>query len=365
MDWQIGYIEKEKAISANSGEIRLDLPENEQIDHVVIEFSAGNVAAASIVHTYSIFDALTRIRVESAGAKLLHYCTPEVSSFLAFAQAGVVPPHRIGTRGTPVLRIPIYFGRRPFDPEWGLDTAVFPKSQIVLEYSLNTTYLTSGSTVVTAYYVRPLAKRGVQGVVRSRVIETATTSGSAGEYTVDLPDELPLLHLAFRLYDIDDYIYRDVTDLEFNVGDGRLVYFRGRIEELYTLNGIWYGAEILGPYCNDMIKDGDQPQHFMGDCHSVQIIGYTASPDMISISSLRSGYADLKVHSAAGTAVTTREAALCQPIGKLPFQGVSIGRWWDAPLDLKTRGSGKVTYTLGAYTSVIETIVQERVVGGL
>ena len=364
-DFQLAYLEKERGYTADSGTIYLDLPSAEQVSMLMVEFTVSNTSPTSRDYERTILDVVGKVEVLLAGAKTAYSCCPEVGSYLAWLAAKKVPPHRIRERGETTLRLPIYFGRYPFDPEYMLDTSLYPSVQLQIPYALNTTYETTGSSKLTVWYARPIDKQSLKGFVRSRTINTYSSTGSAETKEIDLPTGLPWHSVGFRAYDVDCWPSGNVTDVDLDVDQGRLHLFDGRMEDLISLQQLWFGESVRGNQLWAMPVSGDYWQTFLGDVEAVHFTSFAASAWMFASSAIYGPSAEIRMVDADGNAAVNAVDVYCQAEGSLPYSGVALGYFPDAPYAAPLHSDIKIEYTLGAYTTLLETWLQEIVSGRL
>jgi len=365
MDWQLSYLERGRLTSADSGTLYVDLPRSEQISMIFVEFYAYNTAPTSRLYSRTILDVVSNIRVLLEGNKDAFNCQPEVASFLAFAQSGVMPPHRIRERGETGLRLPIYFGRFPKDEEYLLDTAAYSSAQLQIEYALNTTYETSGTVGYTVWFLRPATRLSPLGFVRSRIVQEYTSGGSAETKQLDYPVGLPWLRAGFRVFDIDAFNEKIITDVDLDVDQGRLHLFNGRFKDLAYLNQFWYGSQIVGPDYWAMVDSGVYIQNLMADPQRLAWANYSAQAPIFNTSAVWSNRHQIGMRDDAGTAITTELDVMVTAIGGHPFSCYALyegnGEVFNAP----AHGEAFVQFSIGAYAALFQTWVQELVRGAL
>ncbi len=357
---QLAYLAKERAYSSDSGVIYLDLPSAEQISMIMIEFSVGSGASSSVVGSRSVLDTVKDVQVLLEGAKTAYKCAPEVGSFLAFLGRGEVPPHKLSNRGTQILRLPILFGRWPFDTEYMLDTSKYANAQLQIEYELNTTYEATGTATLTCYFFRPLTSMSPHGFIRSRTVNLYNTSGSAETKEIDLPTGLPWYRVGFRAYDFDQFIHKVCTDIDFDIDEGRQHLFNGRMEDLITLQKLWFGSEIPMNHSRQMAQNDDWLPTFSGAENMVVMMDESANAVVTSNPANYGPSFQLK-----WPGVSSEETITTQAIGVLPFSSLLLGNFDEMPFNAPAHSDAKITFELGAYSAVLETFVQEVVEGVL
>lgn len=357
---QLAYLEKERAYSSNSGVMYIDLPSKEQISMIMVEYQQTSGASGSVDGEHSVLDTITDISVLLEGSKIAYKAAPELGSFMSFLAEGKVPPHKLSTRGTALMRLPIFFGRYPGDEKYMLDTSKYSSAQLQIEYNLSTTYGSTGTSILTVWFLRPLESVALEGFIRNRVVNIYSSTGSAETKSVDLPTGLPWLRAGFRIYDYNQFLHKNVTDVDLDIDEGRLHLFNGRIEDLITLQKMWYGAEIPMCHSRQMALNGDYAPSFCGIESFVNF--FDESANVVVCGSSANYGPSFEVR---WTGVTTEETLSTQVVGALPFSGLVLLDAVDAPFDAPAHADAKITFELGAYTALVETFVQEVVTGEL
>lgn len=363
--FELEYLEKERTYSSDTGVVYIDLPRNERIAMLMVECSVTNTAPTSRDYTRTILDVITNVDVLLEGSAVAFSAPPEVGGFMALARSGQVPPYDVRERGRTYVRLPIYFQRHPMDMAYMLDTSQYSSAQLQISYTLNTTYETSGSFQVTAWYLRPIEQVTPRGFVRSRVVNKYTTSGSAEVKEVDLPTGLPVLEIGTRIWDIDQFIENNVTDLKLDIDEGRQVLFDGRIEDLKLLNRKWYGPELVGPRYWALTQNGQYVQHLMADPEQLVWSHYAAAAIVYGSSAIWSNRHQLQATGTDDSASTTNRDFVVQAKGGHLFSCLSLLHRAEEPYPLDQHADALIEYTIGAYTIEIETFVQELVEGRL
>jgi len=357
------YLVKNKTLSADSGTIYVDLPLNEQISCLVFEFNCGKTSTAD--HTNPVFDQVGNIDVLLDGSKVAFHAEVEVGSIMAWLTSGKLPPHEPRERGTAEICLPIYFGRWPGDEEYGLDTHGYKSAQLQVAYNMDTTDWATGTVAYSVWYLRPLVAVPWKGFVRSRTIHLLTSSGSAATEYVELPHGLPWLRVGLRNFDIDQYIYNDLTAVKFTVDDGRVSLCDLDTDDLINLNREMYGGCIKSYGVDSMLVDGDYPQTYLALMRDLEICSFAASVRILGFDSWLGHRFHVKMISDAGAAIATAETVNYRAGGYCPHGALVLFDNAKEPYPAPAHANGKIELTLGAYTSVTETFLQELVEGTL
>ena len=361
--WQMQYLAKEKGYSSTSDTVLLDLPKNEQISYIVVEYKVGAGTDKDVDH--SVLDAVTKVEVILEGSKVAYSMEPEMGSFIEFITKKMLPEHDIRhNRGDTVMRLTIPFGRFLKDPEYMLDTGLYASAQLQISYLNAAATEDVDSGVITAYYVRPVEKRAPLGFIRSRIIRTETVPAAGGEREYDLPVGLDWLNLGFRVFDYDEYPYSNVTDVKLDIDDGRLILFEGRFEELMTLQRMWYPHPV-GYNINSRAADDDELETLLGINENCLFNVFGSACYMAQFDSFRGHHVDLKLQSASGTAVSSDCNLLYHGVGYLPHGGVVVGNFEKDIFPASTHNEAKLVLTCGTQQPLIQVFLQEVVKGSL
>jgi len=364
-DWQLSYLVKENTGAPDSGTLYIDLPKSEQIGMLMVEFIVSNTSPTSRDPERTVLDVLKNVRVLMEGNKDVYNCQPEVGGYLALMQMGECPPYDIRERGETVIRLPIIFGRHLKDPEYLLDTAAYSSGVLELEYELNTTYETAGSVEYSVWMLRPTERLSPQGFIRSRIVNSQITSGTAGTIQVDLPTGLPWLRTGFRCYDYDSWLATNITDVDLNVDQGRLHIFDGRIEDLKLLNNLWYGSQIIGPRYWAMTYHGQYVQHLMCDIVRLHWSHMAAAAVVYGSSAVWSNRHQIQSTYTDDTTTTTERDYVITPIGGHLFANLTVGEFGHEPFPAPQHNEAFLEFDLGATEAALQVWVQEVVRGAL
>ena len=361
MDHLLHYIKKEVAYTGTSGTIYFDLPKDAKISMLMIEIrlTRGTTRDADM----AILQAIDKIHVLLDGAKVAYTMQPEVASFDYLIRAGQNPPHKFTTLKTDneFMRLPILFGRYPYDEEFGLDTGLYGTAAVEIEYSPDGTAYDAASLQLTAWIAVPTKPVSYRGFVRARIIEDKATPTASVVHTVDFPSTYPLLAAFVRIFDIDAWMTANVTDLDFQAEQGRHRIFDGRIEDLFTLNDLILGHALPSPQFIGHAQSADELITYMGLTHSGFVTFFESGVEAMAFVSL-SGHT---VNFICATA-STDTAILYQVFGQGPFGCLILGDWRDEPFDAPGHADLKCDFTIGATTpDFLTTCVLEVVEGVL
>ncbi len=359
------YLVKERSYTSDTGVIQIELPKNEQISMIMVEIDA--TVSSTLDTQNSILHCVSKIEVLLDGSGVAYSMTPESGSYQALLTAGHVPPHSLGDLQyfQDTIRIPIYFGRYPGDPDYLLDTARYSNCVLQIPYVLDTTDFDTTTLDATVYYLRPLEKVSPRGFIRARTISEISRSAATGFITVDVPTGLPWRSVFFRCYDWDKHIYEDVTDVKFEIDDGRLRLFDGRTEELYTLEKLHFGGDYPGNVLESQAGQGDAMATYMGAARNFAMTKSGALPDIFGTVSKRGQRVVLALHDDDGNNQATNQNFYFQPTGSAYMGGLILAHFADEPFPAPKHSDAVIEYTAGNNDFVLETNLVEVVEGVL
>ena len=360
MDHLLHYIKKEVAYTATSGTIYFDLPKDAKISMLMLELSLTRDTTRDA--DMAILQAIDKIHVLLDGSKVAYSMQPEVASFDYLIRAGENPPHKLSTLKTDkdIMRLPILFGRYPYDEEFGLDTGLYGTVAVEIEYSPDTTAYDETSLVLTAWIAVPVEPASYRGFIRARVIEDKATPTASSVHTTDFPSTYPLLAAFCRIYDLDQWMHTSITDLDFQADQGRHRIFDGRIEDLFTLNDLMLGPSLPSQKFIATARSSEELITYMGKASSGHITWFAGTPVDVGFASF-SGHTVLFVCETTGSDVSI----IYQVFGQGPFGCLLLGDWRKKPFDAPAHADLKCDYQIGSTTPEFLTTCVLEVVEGV
>ncbi len=359
------YLVKERSYTSDTGVIQIELPKNEQISAIVVEIDA--TVSSTLDATNSILHCVTKLEVLLEGAGVAYSMTPESNSYDYLMRSGDVPPHSLSDNhgSEDIMRCIILFGRYPGDDKYLLDTALYEGCTLSIPYVLDTTDFNTTTLDATIYYLRPLKKVSPVGFIRGRTISEYTTTGSAHIKVINLPSGLPWQSVFTRIYDIDEYLYANVTDIKFEIDDGRVRLFDGRIEELITLERMRFGGDYRGNILSGIGSDSDYVQSFMALGRHFDLLPFHSTQNIVKYSSWKGHHFKLAMHLHDGTTQTADARYTGFAWGSAYMGGLILAEFLDEPYPATEHADARIEYVCGANTALIETNLVEVVSGRL
>lgn len=361
----IEYLTKGKVESSDSQTLIVDLPANEQLFDMMLEIRMTN--SATVYNNFSILDEIDKVEIV-AGNKTLFNLEPEMASWLAFvAQNGVVPDHRFfdGASAVTRLHLPIYFGRFPLDEEYVLDTTLYKNAQLRITYSMDTTYVATGTFTHTISYRRPLVKLSPKGFIRSWQVKQETSGAAVETIRHDLPTSLLWHYLGVRLDDYDQDINTVLTDVDLNMGSGRLHLLDVEADEANFYDRLRFHQ--ANSYVNQPVVTGsDTAVHTFGDWAfprgAVPVINAHRNIGIINVAGEQ---CDVYVYKDTSAAATDAIPCALDMPSPNPHSCLTLFDGRKQPFAPGEFRDAWVDYKMAAYTVVLTTIIQEIVTGTL
>lgn len=365
--WIPEYLKKNVTESNDDQTLYIDLPDKEQITFLQVELYKTNSTTPS--ETETILDEVERIEVIADGVKTLYNLEPEIASYIHFlTEGGIFPNHSFNyaPSGSQILELIIPFGRFRFDEEYLLDTGLYDSVQLRIPYTLSDTYSSSGTFRTNIVMWRPLERLSSKGIIRSRVIQKETSSGSAETISHKLPMSYPWRFLGVRFEDDDANIGTDVSAVKLNVDEGRLIPFDLNINELMDMEKMRFPRKSFY-WITAALSDGTTIKAHVDYPYPESIVSSGVRALMFKLSSAAGEQVALNIYEADGTAVTDTHAISLKVGGANPHKCMTLydGREDPFPAPSPEYTQAKVEYTLAAYETIIHTFIQEIVTGKL
>lgn len=363
--WIPEYLTKNKTESSSDQTLYVDLPANEQISFLQIEISIQNAATAILLRT--IMDAIDKIEIIADGVKTIYNLEPEIASYIQFVtQNGEYPNHSFNytpsARSTLELIIP--FGRYLYDPEYMLDTSLYDSVQLRIPYTLNATYDTLATFRHSIVMWRPLEKLSPVGFIRSRSIQKETSNTAIETIDHKLPMAYPWRYLGVRLYDSNVNLTTTTTNIKLNVDEGRLVPFDLRINELRDFDKVRYPR--TGYYwIVAAIGNTDECRGHTDYPFPESIVNTGVAALMYKIYVARGEQVGLNLYLHDGSTADDAQAICLKVGGPNPHQCLTLFDGRAEPFPAASYSQAKIEYTLAAYEVVLDTFIQEIVLGKL
>ncbi len=262
MYWQNEYL-REGVTLTRGQTYRIDLPKSGLLSGMMLKLTAPAVSGLGLTGgAWRLLDYLTTIEVIANGATVVKSLLAKHLHYLHFLKHGSVPPSwwRNYATNTQQETIPIYFGRKLFDPGFGLDLGKFDNVELRITNTATTS--THGADLTGSFLLTYLrdAPASFNGYVRSELWREWTTVQNATEYLV-LPSEFPISALLLRALPAvttgmsNTGFANLMYDLDFSMGGGTKQIYKGGLDDLALLNHLEDGHEVISSGLADVNAD--------------------------------------------------------------------------------------------------------------
>jgi len=255
MYWQRSYIEHALSLAATSGTKTIDLPKSAQLSELLLRFKATN-DGTNPNRNNPLYDKITKIEVMVDGSTVVKSLNAKELQALAFYNTGKIPLREFNDEaaGTQWEFVPIHFGRRPGDLEYGLDCTKHVNPQLKITWDTTgagtaSTDLFSTSTypVLDLQATQLMEGPGTfpKGYIKGHEIQTWSFASNSEEKRVELPTGNLIRRIGVRCY---TGIYWPRQGLDFALLDLNLGVsqpFKMYTPEWEELMRRLYGAVVL------------------------------------------------------------------------------------------------------------------------
>ncbi|MCD6434718.1 MAG: hypothetical protein J7L14_03825 [Candidatus Diapherotrites archaeon] len=244
--WEWIYVKRGEPL--DDGEtITVDLPANEKVSAVMLDFSVTNYSTADDAPLLSA--QVGTLEVIAEGRTILAAMGHGSASWAQFMDTKKKPYHDLAQTAdyTQHVRYIVPFGKFLGDPQYGLDTANYSSVQFKLPWTYDSKYV-SGSGSFDFLALRPADRAAVNfgGFIRRRDIYSFTTAAS-GDKEIELPLGMPYRRLALNTED-----GTGISRVKLDVDSGRIIPIDLYWDELKALQYLLQPFPVApgeeGPY---------------------------------------------------------------------------------------------------------------------
>jgi len=252
--WQREYLRENTSMSL--GETwREDLPDDGLLGSLLLRMSVAGVSSAfDGVHKWRIIDYLPKVELIGNGSEVIMSLSAQELAAMMWFDQGIVSPdywHSYAT-GTKWAHLLINFGRRLFDPEYGLDLSKWDSVELRITNDGSSTYFGEDIGLsVLQYFLRGAAGGSFRGYFRREQWRSWTTVQDETVY-LEMPETLPIRRILMQLIpDLDSdnvaetAMHNLADDIELSLKTGSLRVFKGGIDDLMWENLFHVGKEAL------------------------------------------------------------------------------------------------------------------------
>jgi len=254
MYWQREKIRK-TATFTTGGTYTLELPDHGLLGSIMIHVYATPVSNSLMAtEKWRLVDFISKIEVIGNGSEIIKSVNGRIGKYLAWLDGGGCSPDR-GTNyatGTKRHHSVINFGRKFFDPDYGLDLGRWGSVELKITNDGSGTYFTGNMTIdVICNWLREGSPSQFKGYFRTEQWREWTTIAAEKKYL-----ELPLQHVLRRLIlqtdaDVDANMVAETTlynlayQIELSIRSGKLKVFDDNLRDLWYENYWLYGRNVL------------------------------------------------------------------------------------------------------------------------
>ena len=323
MYWQQRKLYSGETFSVSST-YRRDLPEYGYLSSLMLQISGDQASDFAIGGgLWRIIDYITKVEVIANGSQVVKSLTGQQAQALAFYDQLIpaLDTWRGYATNTQFCNILLNFGRRAYDPDYGLDLSKYDNVEVRVTTNATASQFTSGFSIdVTGIFQQPQEQVRTLGYLRSEIWRTWTTVQDAWQYftlPIDYRLRRILLH-AIPAYDstahtADTQFTNCLYDIQHFIKTGQVTVFDGRLADLVRMNAYDYGQYVITHPHAYVNADKAIPVGVgVPDAHIFQPASYSGSAET-SIASLTAGQ-------------TADTVAFESGVGAGPDEGIVIGR---------------------------------------
>jgi hypothetical protein len=215
---------------------------------------AGVTDSMVAVEKWRLVDYISKIEIIGNGSEIIKSFNGRIGKYLCWLDGGGGCPDKAFNYGSSTKRhhTVINFGRKLFDPDYGLDLGRWGSVEIKLTNDGSSTYFGGDWTVdVIMYWLREGSPSQFKGYFRTEQWREWTTVAAEKKYL-----ELPLQHVLRRLIlqidpDVDANMMAETTlynvayEIDLSIRSGKLKVFSDNLRDLWYENYFHYGRDVL------------------------------------------------------------------------------------------------------------------------
>jgi hypothetical protein len=255
------YIQREflrtSASMTQDSTYRVSLPDNGYITSLLLVFASKPVVDKRLdVAKWRFVDFLPKVEILGNQATVVKSFTGRMAHVQQWLDGGPLVHSQDHNYGTSTLRsrLPILFGRKYFDTEYGLDLSRWDDVELRITNDATSTYFSADPTVdVLVNYVREVPGNPFRGYFRTEEWNNYTTVASEKKY-LELPTEYKIRRILLQVDPLLDAshsaartCYQTLDDIELFLKTGLLKMWDGNLRYLWYDNLFSDGrAQIVG-----------------------------------------------------------------------------------------------------------------------
>ena len=256
MYWQREYLRKSATLT-NGGTWREDLPKDGLLSGILFHISRQGVTDSMLTtQKWRLLDYLSKIEIIANGSTVIKSITGPVAHYLQWLDGGGAAPDQHFNYGSSTKRchLMLNFGRRMFDPTYGLDLSKFDSVEVKVTNDGSSTYFGGDwSLDALCYYKRGGAAPGFSGFYRTEEWRKWTTVLDERKYLA-LPTEEVIRRIVLQVEPAVDANkaakttpYNVAYDIELYLQSGLLKVWDGGLRDLWYENYFDFGRDVIQP----------------------------------------------------------------------------------------------------------------------
>jgi len=239
----------------NGGTLKLDLPKSGNLGSIMIHaYRAGVTDGFATALKWRLIDYISKIEVIANASEIIKSVNGEVAKGLTYFDGGGGAPDQEFNYGSSTKRahFMINFGRRLFDPKFGLDLARWDNVQLQLTNDgASAQFAGDWSVDVLCYYLRDVPATAFQGYFRTEEWRSWTTVQNERKY-LDLPTDRKIRRIGLHVLpafgsnnNADTQSYNVVDDIELYLRTKAVKVMDLSLRELWYENYFRHGRQPL------------------------------------------------------------------------------------------------------------------------
>lgn len=266
LQWR--HLVNDEAQSNDSGTYRLELPVQGNLHALHLKLKCTN--GATDAHLVSMFDVVDNIEIIGAGQEVIYSLIPEVAEKLYETLTGNPIPLDQDESASAVqeIMIPIWFGRRMFDPDYYLPLERVARSVLEIDYSPNIAaaagFATGTFTVdVVGLMSEPGDVSPYRGTFVTRELRNFTSAAS-GDIRTEITSNRDHRFLGVYAYEADVADGTDISRVRLQEQSGSRTPLDLDWDDFLLMNRELFGAEI-NHYAKLLAQNNDVWQSRIGE----------------------------------------------------------------------------------------------------
>lgn len=243
-----------KGVSLSAGvDYRVDLPDFGMLCAIELHFNGTrNTAYGNTGGDWRVVDKIDKVEILAESSTIIQSLTGKQVQACQWFDTGVFPPSRLRNYATEnqFEQMTLIFGRKLFDPEYGLDLSRWNNVELRIANSFTSSHFSALTVDVVLYYMRDLGGANFRGYLRKEEWQTWTTVQAETKY-LEIPTLYPVRRIGLQPQPGETSGVADTnpTNLMYNVeltlDTGQVKVFDAGIDRLMRQNYMWFGGVLV------------------------------------------------------------------------------------------------------------------------